>query len=745
MFIEICLVAAVLQQGGEVRGIVRDARSGEPLAIVAVQVVETQRRTVTGASGQFDLGTLTAGDYTVKASTVGYRLLQTRIEIKPGSATELILALSPDTFQHTERIEVRADPFDLVRRGGPTEFAIDGSEAKNLASVLADDPLRAVQSLPGVTANDDFDSRFSLHGAPYERIGLYLDGILLHTPFHTVQGEGPSGSLTVFNGDMVDNMVLQSEAYSSRFEDRTAGVLDVHTREGSRSKTSFRVTAGAPDAGVLAEGPLGAAQKGSWLVSFRKSYLQYLLRESADQTAMAFGFMDSQAQMSYDLGGGHNVKLKLIDGTSDLDRSARRDQLALNSSMSARYHFTLAQAEWQYTPSQRFVLHSQAAFMRERYDDTNRDARALGEGFYGEWVGKTSATWMESRTGQLEVGASVRRIRGDGFADYYYDHVNSTRVGGHRGNETLAGGFAQQSWTGLHQRLNFSGGIRWDRLDVSGKAVASPQASVTFLPWQWTRLQLAWGEYAQFPDLTYLYSGYGSRALLPERSTHFVAALEQRLGALSRVRIQVFERNDRDLLYRPLLESRLVGNRIVGDDFAATVENSLRGRARGVEFFLQRRTANRWNGWVSYSLSYARMRDGITGIHFPSDQDQRHTTNVHVGYRLRPSVNLSTKWTYGSGFPVPGFFQRSGDTYVLAPTRNTARLDSYQRTDVRVNKSKTFDRWKMTVYAEVVNVFNRPNYRFDSYNGYDPASRKAYLSFSKMFPVLPAAGMMLEF
>jgi hypothetical protein len=352
---------------------------------------------------------------------------------------------------------------------------------------------------------------------------------------------------------------------------------------------------------------------------------------------------------------------------------------------------------------------------------------------------------MQSRRGQLEAGASVRRVRGEGFADYYYDSINRTRVEGHRGTETVESGYAQQSWAALGKRLQLSGGVRWDRLGGVSDAVASPQVSVALAPWQSTRLQLAWGEYAQFPDVHDRFSIYGSRALLPERATHLVATVEQRLGPVARLRIQAYDRRDRDLLFRPSLEARLVANRIVEDDFAARLTNSLRGDARGLEFFVQRRSANRLNGWISYSLGYATMRDGVTGLRFTADHDQRHAVNAYLGYRIRPSVNLSTKWTYGSGFPVPGFFERSGDGYVLAAARNGARLDSYQRTDVRINKSKTFDRWKMTVYAEVVNVLNRPNYRFDSYNGYDPATRRAYLSFSNLFPVLPTAGVMLEF
>src|SRR5215471_5378430 len=111
-----------------VRGTVRDARTCEPLAIVAVQVMESQAKTMTDGSGRFDLGTIEPGKYTLKLSTVGYRLLQTQIEVKDGQAGELTLALSPDTFARTDRVEVRADPFDLTRQSGATEFGLDGSE-----------------------------------------------------------------------------------------------------------------------------------------------------------------------------------------------------------------------------------------------------------------------------------------------------------------------------------------------------------------------------------------------------------------------------------------------------------------------------------------------------------------------------------------------------------------------------------------------------------------------------------------
>jgi hypothetical protein len=721
--------------------VVLDAQTGEPLARVSVQVVEPSLRTVSGANGGFELGALNPGEYDLKAFTVGYRLLQTHIRLQPGTPVELSLALSPDTFQRTEKIDVHGDLTELGRRSVPPDFTIGGNDIKNLSTVLADDPLRAVQSMPGVTGNDDFESRFTLHGAPYERVGLYLDGILLHTPFHTVQGEGPSGSMTVFNGDMVDSMSLSSEGYGAKYGDRTAGALDVRTRDGSRSEPSFRLNAGVADSGALGEGPLGG--HGSWLASFRKSYLQYLVPKSADESSMAFGFQDSQAQLNYDLGRGSNVKLKLLDGVSDFDRTDARDVLPLNSSMLARYRFSLADLQWQYAPDARFLVTTHAAFLRERYDDSNRERQPLGGGFYGEWVGKSDASWVWNPSATLDFGVSARRVRGEGFADYYAEDGHIP-VEGHRGNLLLLGGYVQQSWSGFGKRLFVTGGARWDRVDAGPAAVVSPSFSVTFLPAAGTRLQLSWGQTAQFPDVQSLYSIYGSTRLMPERATHYAAALEQSLGGKARLRVVAYERRDRDLLFRPDQEARLVGGQILGDNFQAPIASSLGGYARGIDIFVQRRSANRLTGWVSYSLAWSRQHDSATGAVFPSDQDQRHTVNVYLGYRIRPSVNLSARWTYGSGFPIPGYFQRVGDAYYLSSVRNQARMDSYQRADLRINKTRAFDHWKLTVYGEVVNLLNHPNYRFDSYNGYAP-SGQAYLSFSNLFPILPSAGVMLEF
>jgi hypothetical protein len=209
------------------------------------------------------------------------------------------------------------------------------------------------------------------------------------------------------------------------------------------------------------------------------------------------------------------------------------------------------------------------------------------------------------------------------------------RVEDYRGAMTMRGGYAQQSWS-LAQRLFVSAGSRLDN------GAVSPQGSVTVLPWRSTRLQVSWGQYAQFPDEQSLFSPYGSRGLLPERASHLAVALEQRLGPMARLRVTACRRRDRDLLFRPWLEARLGPDGAVQtDDFQSPLLNSVSGEAKGVEFFLQRRTANQLTGWVSYALGWVRLHDGVTGARFAADQDQRHTANIYLEYRLVQAFMLA--------------------------------------------------------------------------------------------------------
>src|SRR5512137_2637339 len=104
--------AAVLiaQDTCDLRGTVRDARGGEPLDRVLVQLVSTSYSTLTDRQGRFAFSAVPPGDYQLHVSTVGYRLLRQSFTLSARDAKEFEIILNQDTLRQADSIEVTAGP-----------------------------------------------------------------------------------------------------------------------------------------------------------------------------------------------------------------------------------------------------------------------------------------------------------------------------------------------------------------------------------------------------------------------------------------------------------------------------------------------------------------------------------------------------------------------------------------------------------------------------------------------------------
>ncbi len=730
------------------RGTVRDAAGGERLERVQVTLEcgDNAETVLTGFDGRFEFRAEAAPGCSVLARLVGYR----PVRVTLGGESEIEIALTPDTLTRRESVDVREDVFSLQTESSPSERMLSGMEMKTLAGVLVDDPLRAVQALPGVASSKDYIAQFTLRGAAFDRTGIWLDGVLLHSPFHTVQSQEKTGSVSILNADLVEEMVLHAGAPPVTYYDRTAGALDMRLRDGSRSGPAIRVNAGVASTGVILEGPAGASRRGAWLAAARKSYLQYLLRRSTADDWLAFGYVDFEGRFTYDLTPAQQVTVSLVDGRSDLDRTHVRNQLGLNTIMNGEYHVTLASASWRWAPSTRVLATQRLAWMRERaYNVNNRDLELNRMG-YGEWTWSGSAVWNWNPRAPLQAGGVLRRLHDDGFtARYQFNPLAVRRKGNWHGTALRGGGYLHQGWAS--GPVTLGAGARFDNDSEGGPAAVSPHASAAARLGERLRVQAAWSQAVQYPSLAArLVENMGNRHLAPERANHFVAGLEHRLDERTRLRVETFYRAERDLIAQPLLEPRLLpGGAIFVPPADPLFLNSVRGTARGVEIFLQRRSANRLSGWISYGWVKTRMRDSVTGAVYPADSEQRHTASFFGHWRLTPSVHASARYSYGSNFPIPGFLRWENGAYFLGTERNSMRMPAYHRLDLRINKSFHVETgrgwtWRGTLYAEVLNVTNRGNVTFDAFGGFNSRTGQASVRFLKLFPVVPAAGVMLE-
>jgi hypothetical protein len=158
---------------------------------------------------------------------------------------------------------------------------------------------------------------------------------------------------------------------------------------------------------------------------------------------------------------------------------------------------------------------------------------------------------------------------------------------------------------------------------------------------------------------------------------------------------------------------------------------------------LMRRSTLGLSGWIGYMWSHTRARDRQTAEAFDGDFDQRHTLNMVVTQRLSYRTSVGAKLRVGSNVPLTGYFAGTLDDLHLAATRNTVRLPTYARLDLRATRTFTFDTRRLTLFVEVMNALGRDNYGQSDGTIRNTLRAEGYLE--RMIPFVPSAGFLIEF
>ena len=158
-----------------------------------------------------------------------------------------------------------------------------------------------------------------------------------------------------------------------------------------------------------------------------------------------------------------------------------------------------------------------------------------------------------------------------------------------------------------------------------------------------------------------------------------------------------------------------------------------------------RRSPTGLSGWIGYTWAHTRYHDDVTGEAFDGDFDQRHTLNVFVQQRLSYRMTVSGKLRVGSNFPIVGYFAGTTvpDALKLSTLRNQVRLPVYARLDVRANRTFTFQRSRLTLFVEVMNLLGRENLR--QTDGSIRPNLDAIGYVDRLLPRVPSAGVLFEF
>jgi hypothetical protein len=737
----LCAPMGAQQGTGAVTGRAIDAKTGSPLEKVLVTDQESGRSTLTDDRGGFELRDLPVGRRRLIVSVVGYARVQRDVDVAASGTLDVVVPLSEGTGAYTTTVTVTGDLFRAADPVVAAQQTLGSADLQNLRGVLADDPLRAVQVLPGVVAGDDLRSEFSVRGSDFNHVNLTVDGFatpfLLHT-VRAIEDRSASGSVAMINSDILDEVTLLNGGYPQRFGNRTGAEADFRLREGSRERRQARVAVSGTNASGVFEGPIGRSRRGSWLASVRQSYLNLVVHQLRDE-GLEFGFSDAQARLVFDQSSSSRFELTLLAGRSRLQEL--REDLDTSDLFIGKNASQVAIATWRRTGA-RGVLTARALGAHNEFSNDTTGSVNLDRGHDTQVASRVDASVAWAGL-QLESGGSVEWIDQGRRRSRFSSALNRYNpINDFRDHATRTGAYVGVTW---HRGPFVIGpGLRGDRWGLTGETTASPWLQGEWKVTPSMAIRGGAGVYRQFPDFEQVVGSLAAPDPDAERAAQYDLGFEHRLGSSTRWQITVYDRDEQGFFRRAGAETRLVGGRVVRGVASTPYRASLEGYARGVELLLQRKSPNGLAGWISYSFGRNRYRDVLTGETFWGDLDQRHTLNVYAFYRLSDRFSLSGKLRAGTNVPAPGYYASQGDLFVLSTARNTLRLPTYSRIDLRANRTFNWSHRRLTLFAEVMNVLNRENVRFNP-PGVNTRTGIVSNLFEPLIPIVPSAGILIEF
>ncbi|MEZ4382076.1 MAG: hypothetical protein R3A79_12065 [Nannocystaceae bacterium] len=772
--------SASTRDAAALRGVLRRAGDRAPLAGVAVliypapadarlgEVRDPQppadpawlRRVETDEAGAFAVDDLPPGRVAIEVVVPDY--LRARWIVDPARAAarrrDLQLFLRRDDASRYRTTVVRRRPQRPIAGPAPAERQLSREEIRTLPGSQGD-PLRALQSLPGVARAPFGAGLLVLRGANPRQSLVYVGDHPVPFAFHL------SGLSSVLPPGALDELTFAPSNFAPAFGNASGGLVSLSPRAGRRDAYRGEAFLDLGGVGGLAEGPAG---KGSFLVAVRRSHLDLPLRAYAAFNPYAPiiypSYYDYQAFYDRPLGGGRRLHVGFIGAGDRLSfQTAENRDGEREPYFEPRLSFHRADLAYRATIGDTSVLLTPALRL-----DTNRLVLRESE---AEWAPTPRravlSTWRaqldhrptDALTLSLGADAELGRQTGEAASD-----VTATPLYGAAATSNTTS--LSHAYLGLYAEATYrwrgatiAAGTRFSAFVAEGidAFAVDPRLRLrSELGERWT-LVAAVGSYTQpwigqVRGFSRLYGSDGQSStaagqlVLPDQiQENFDPSLYAGELALRPLRALQASAGATLRLDRAI---EVEGHAFVRDltDSARPQLYSTAGElAYGGEFIVRKRLTRRVYGWLAYTLMWARrdlpQPDGAVA-YGPSPYDQRHNLVAVLSARLPRGWQLGGRFRLSSGLPYTPVVGALGEGMTFFPIYGEPlreRFPLFHQLDVRVDKRWVLRRTIVSAYLDVLNVYNQQNTEAYFYS-VDFRRRVGGLSM----PILPLVGVRVE-
>lgn len=719
-----------------------------------VTTKEPQYQLLTDSQGRFASDDIPPGEYVIRLRGQG---------LLPNQSVETLTAGRRRTV--TYYAGRRTNPFEMVVRAEPlrkevSEQVLDVQELKRIPGTQ-NDPIKAVQNLPGVARAPFGGGLLVVWGSAPNDTRVYADGVLIPRIFHF------GGFRATINAEFVAELAFKPGVYGADFGRGLGGIIDVTTRAPKSDRIHGSVTLDLIDGSVTLEGPI--TKKLHFAVGARVSWISvFLPLFNRSNIQVSPFYWDYQLALRYQPTIKDDLDLFVFGSTDNLSARVENPDPATNVDLDSRSYFGRALVRWTH----RFSKNTSLFVMPSVGGDTVRfdfgdsgiggvqlklDVLTLGYNLRSELRHKLQP-WLQVSTG---IDFEGTRSSFDILTPGVGGGPSSSGEGGGGppgGGAAALGLISSTREASVQQIVRFAPYVILRAEFLDRRLIISPQlrletshlyandgavSETRFTPEprlfvsgqvvpRYLLLKAGVGVYSQLAQPAELSLSFGNPLLLPQFGTTYLGGFESEPTSTLFIQGQFFYKD---------LRSMIVG------DSETRYSNGGLGRVIGGDFLLRQRLWRGLFGWVAYTLSRSERRNSPDEPWRLFRYDQTHILTLVASYKLPWwGIEVGMRFRYVTGNPTTptiGALRSATDQNYAAIQGGTfsERLPDFHQLDLRIDKTWTFNRWKLGLYLDIQNLYNRSNTESLVYGG-----RQLYQSAPiSGIPFFPNLGLRADF
>ena len=727
-----CLCWDIFAAEYQIKGVVIDKSTRQPLEFVNVLVVGLGIGASTDANGNFLITQVPPGIYRLQASFLGYKTELTP-EYRVNHVTPYVQIELEEENASLNEVVVAASPFQKVPES-PVSLRVIGLQEIEKAPGANRDISKVVQNYPGVAFSPiGYRNDLIVRGGGPSENRFYLDGVEIPNINHFSTQGASGGPVGLIDADLIRSVKFYSGAFPADKGNALSSVLDFSLRDGDMERNSLKATLGASEVSLSSNGHIG--NKTSYLVSVRQSYLQALFKilglpflpTYTDASFKIKTRFDSHNELTLlGLGGIDRMKLNLgIEGEDAEYMLSYLPEINQETYTVGGVYRHYSQRHVQSIVLSQSYLNNRNVKYRDN-DESSEENLTLRLGSIEQETKLRMENTSSWSVWKVKAGFDLNYSRYKSN-EYRKVFANALREYDYHTDLSLWrwGMFASVDYAAPDKSFTASMGVRTDGNNYSDKMKElwrqlSPRLSVSYQLIEGLTLSGHVGLYYQLPSYTAL--GFkGEEGEYVNRHLDYISVSQESLG-LSWTPNENMELSAEGFYklygHMPFSLSDQIPLYCKGNDYGTIGNEALsseaKGRSYGVELMFKWLLTQKLNLSSSLTIFKSEFKDGEQGSYVPSAWDNRFILNMSGTYNFPKHWSLGAKVSCIGGSPyTPYDVEKSslveawnvqGRAYYDYSRYNQERLPVFGQLDVRVDKTFYLKKCMLGFYLDIQNI-----------------------------------------